>query len=251
MRDLDQKHEEKKWRKDAQPSSTLKPLKVNKSQRKKIKNKKKEMAETKTKGNVIQLILDGLATSETCNSRAFAAQHQFVHEDVVGAIKSLAAEGYVTAPKVLTSKAYTVTEEGRGVMSIGSPEFRFYNSVSADSGAVEADLMPIFNNNKNQFMNGKKNAMAKRWIGFTKVGNLFTRKVQEEDVVDYVCAQLKHVHENGGAEHLFDDLTVWVGQKKKGDVYKTLKKRNMVSLKTTKELLIGMSFFFFFLSFSQ
>ena len=218
---------------------SLPPKIFNKVKQKKKQKNKKRMAETKTKGNVIQLILDGLATSDTCNSRAFAAQHNFVHEDVVGAIKSLAAEGYVTAPKVLTSKAYTVTDEGRDVMSIGSPEFRFYNSVSADSGAVEADLMPIFNNNKNQFMNGKKNAMAKRWIGFTKEGNLFTRKVQEAEVVDYVCAQLNHVHENGGAENLFDDLTLWVGQKKKGDVYKTLKKRNMVTLKTTKELFIG------------
>ena len=57
--------------------------------------------------------------------------------------------------------------------------------------------------------------------------------------MDMDMSQLNHVHENGGAENLFDDLTLWVGQKKKGDVYKTLKKRNMVTLKTTKELFIG------------
>jgi len=183
---------------------------------------------------IIQHLLDELASADIADSRAFAAKHAVDHEAVIGGIKKLASEFYVKDPKVIKKQNYSLTDEARGCMATMSPEIKFYNSVGEASGSTEADLMAVFDNNKGQFMNGKKNAMKSRWVGFTKDnGGLYRRLVDQTQVTDELVRQLNHVDVQGGALDIFDDLGAWKGQKKKGDNWKTLKKRKMVVLTTT------------------
>jgi phenylalanyl-tRNA synthetase alpha chain len=150
----------------------------------------------------------------------------------------LAAEGYCLDPKVVKVQNYELTQEGRTCIATGSPELRFFNSVNADTGSTEQELMAIFNNNKGEFMNGKKNCMSKRWVGFTKTDGLYRRLVGVTDVSDELVRQLKHVDTSTGALGCFDDLAVWK-QRKKGENWKILKKRKMVSLKTTTSFSVA------------
>ena len=184
------------------------------------------------KDQCIQTIIDDLANTTTIeSSRDFAAKHNCDHDLVIGAIKSLAAEGYVLDPKPTKKQSYSLTQTGRDTVSSGSPEVKFFNSVTETTGSTEAELMPIFDNDKGKFTNGKKNAMKLRWIGFTKQdGGRFNRLVAASDVADELVRQLQHVEAQAGALAIFDDLKAWPGQKKKGDVYKTLKKRKMAEL---------------------
>ena len=184
------------------------------------------------KDQCIQAIIDDLANTTTIeSSRDFAAKHNCDHDLVIGAIKSLAAEGYVLDPKPTKKQSYSLTQTGRDTVSSGSPEVKFFNSVTETTGSTEAELMPIFDNDKGKFTNGKKNAMKLRWIGFTKQdGGRFNRLVAASDVADELVRQLQHVEAQAGALTIFDDLKAWPGQKKKGDVYKTLKKRKMAEL---------------------
>ena len=142
---------------------------------------------------------------------------------VIGAIKSLAAEGYALDPKPNKVQKYELTAEAQQCMTNGSPEVRFFNHVNAEAGSTESDLMAVFNNNKAAFLNGKKNCMSKRWVGFTKEDGLYRRLVGE--VADALVAQLQHVEASAGVVGCFDDLTAFGKQKKKGDHWKTLKKK--------------------------
>jgi phenylalanyl-tRNA synthetase alpha chain len=199
------------------------------------------MSETKSssKDNAIQAILDELSTNTTIpDSRSFASKLNVDHDIIIGAIKSLAAEGYTLDPKVIKVQNYELTKEARLCLTAGSPEIRFYNNVSADGGTSEQDLIPVFNNNKGDFMNGKKNCMAKRWVGFTKDDGLYRRLVSSADVSDVLVAQLKHVDSCSGDIGCFDDINVWK-QKKKGENWKILKKRKMVELKTTTSFTVA------------
>ena len=189
------------------------------------------------KEHAIQNILNELSASSTISdSLAFATSINVDHDLVVGGMKSLAAEGYCLDPKVVKVQNYELTQEGRACIATGSPELRFFNSVNADTGSTEQELMAIFNNNKGEFMNGKKNCMSKRWVGFTKTDGLYRRLVT--DVSDELVRQLKHVDASTGALGCFDDLAVWK-QRKKGENWKILKKRKMVSLKTTTSFSVA------------
>ena len=186
---------------------------------------------TSSRDVLIQGVLDELSTSPSAvvrDSLELAAARAYDHAALVGVIKSLAAEGYVTPPTVLKSKAYALTEEGTHVLREGSPEFHFYNALSRDGGSTEEELVAGGEISKDAIKNGKKNAMQKRWCAFDKDTKRFTRSV--EAVTDTTQAELAHVVASDGVDTAFEGEQ-W-SERKPGDTYKALKKRKFVTLVT-------------------
>ena len=182
---------------------------------------------------LIQGVLDALSASADAiisDSLVLADARRYDHAALVGVIKSLAAEGYVSPPTVLKVKAYVLTKEGESVLAGGSPEFHFWSAVGAAGGATEQELAaPAGPLSKDALKNGKKNAMQKRWCTFDKATKKFT--CSQQDVKDVTQAQLAHVVATSGKEDGFDGDD-WA-ERKKGETYKSLKKRKFVTLVTT------------------
>ena len=118
----------------------------------------------------------GSADAIISDSLVLAGARRYDHAALVGVIKSLAAEGYVSPPTVLKVKGYVLTKEGRARcrrLTRVSPERR------ARTVGHRQGCGPRRPGEQDAPKNGKKNAMQKRWCAFDKATKKFTRSQQD------------------------------------------------------------------------
>ena len=86
-----------------------------------------------------QLILSTLSSgSDIADSWVFAEENNQDHQTLVGAIKSLLVDAYVTDVPI-TSSFWVLTDEGSDIAKNGSPEFQVYKAVPSE-GVNVVDL---------------------------------------------------------------------------------------------------------------
>lgn len=71
-------------------------------------------------------ILKALSSTEYVVSDAFAESIKVHHQELVGAAKSLEAEGYITA-EILNKPVWKLTQEASDIVEKGSPEFHLFS----------------------------------------------------------------------------------------------------------------------------
>ena len=69
------------------------------------------------------------------DSFSFAGSNGVDHQKLIGAVKSLEGDLYLTA-EPLSMKFWELTEEGKGVATNGSPEFQVYKKVGESDGGL-------------------------------------------------------------------------------------------------------------------
>ena len=85
------------------------------------------------------LILSELNSSEVIeDSFVFASRHRVDHQALVGTLKSLLTDSYCIE-EPLSTTFWTLTEEGKSVVSAGSPEFQVFKAVPA--GGIELKIL--------------------------------------------------------------------------------------------------------------
>ena len=96
-------------------------------------------------GDIEQLVLSSLAGSangEIEDTWAFAEANAVDHQALLGVIKSLDGDLYVsTAP--LSMQLWALTGEGEQFLENGSPEFRVYNQVKSDANDDGMDMTAL------------------------------------------------------------------------------------------------------------
>mmetsp|Transcript_9667 Transcript_9667/g.16026 ORF Transcript_9667/g.16026 Transcript_9667/m.16026 type:complete len:555 (+) Transcript_9667:49-1713(+) len=120
-----------------------------KSKEKKTEDKSTKLASapnSEGEGKVIEnLILTTLSTDEVIpDTWEFSVKHNFDHQAVVGSLKSLLTDLYVTE-EVLSVTYYTLTSEAESIVQKGSPEYIVYCNVPVD-GISMADLQKAVGN---------------------------------------------------------------------------------------------------------
>ncbi|KAH8063555.1 hypothetical protein JL722_2735 [Aureococcus anophagefferens] len=80
-------------------------------------------------------VLAALGSSATLDSYALSATLGVDHQALLGVVKSLWADGYVTMDQASTSWL-CATNEGAGIAKDGSPEYRVYAAVDAAGGSL-------------------------------------------------------------------------------------------------------------------
>ncbi|KAH8046778.1 hypothetical protein JL721_12303 [Aureococcus anophagefferens] len=80
-------------------------------------------------------VLAALGSSATLDSYALSATLGVDHQALLGVVKSLWADGYVTMDQASTSWL-CATNEGAGIAKDGSPEYRVYAAVAAAGGSL-------------------------------------------------------------------------------------------------------------------
>lgn len=134
-------------------------------------------------------ILQQLSTSSDSvieDSNPWALTHSFPHASVVGAIKSLSAEFYVTETE-LTKNYYELTKEALGIITDGSPEFITFTAIvkAGEDGLSMGDLQKEIGAVAKVGM-GK--CLQNKWI---KKGAQLVAIKALDDVTDTVQDQLK------------------------------------------------------------
>uniref|UniRef100_A0A7N0T1J4 phenylalanine--tRNA ligase n=1 Tax=Kalanchoe fedtschenkoi TaxID=63787 RepID=A0A7N0T1J4_KALFE len=123
---------------------------------------------------------------DLADSRKFANEHGFEHDEVVNVIKSLNGFQYVVATEY-EEKNWVLTDEGKEYAAEGSPEFRLFSAVPTEGVSLkelEAKVGPTV------FKNGRTNAMKNKWLVMGK--ELVTRKVEHvEDRVKDLLTKIQ------------------------------------------------------------
>eukprot|EP00760_Papus_ankaliazontas_P031848 PhM_4_TR5498/c0_g1_i1/m.5773/K01889/FARSA, pheS; phenylalanyl-tRNA synthetase alpha chain len=87
--------------------------------------------------DVAQLLLNDLNDKGTIsNSIAYAAEKGIDHQDVIGAVKSLECDNYVSST-VASKTEWILTSEGKAVAANGSPEYNVYMHLKSIEGEVD------------------------------------------------------------------------------------------------------------------
>ncbi|CAG9772645.1 unnamed protein product [Ceutorhynchus assimilis] len=132
-------------------------------------------------------ILKYLSENDEVNSLKLAEIFNEDHQKVVGALKSIQANGDLVIAEPVSEKNIELTEEGKLVAENGSHEANLYNLVP-EEGTPQADLMKLPNAKV-----GFSKAMSNGWVLVDKSANppLVKRKVPQ--IEDLVQEQLKLV----------------------------------------------------------
>lgn len=85
-----------------------------------------------------ETILNALEQGPIEDSGEFAAAHHVDHNIVVGTLNSLLARNGVKTTEI-KRQVFSLTEEAREVLQLGSPEFRLFQAIKAE-GTTKADL---------------------------------------------------------------------------------------------------------------
>ncbi|EQC35776.1 phenylalanyl-tRNA synthetase alpha chain [Saprolegnia diclina VS20] len=144
------------------------------------------------------------------------------HALVVGVVKSLLVDAFVTASEVSTS-FYVLSEEALAIMQNGSPEFQVFSAIDAD-GISKADLEAIVG--AATFKVGQGACMKNKWIRMDKATGMIYRNV--ESVTDDVVTLLKNVEAVSGD----------VARVAKADA-DNLKRRKLLTLQVRKSWTVG------------
>ncbi|XP_018564075.1 phenylalanine--tRNA ligase alpha subunit [Anoplophora glabripennis] len=132
-------------------------------------------------------ILKYLSENDTVNTLTLAKLFNEDHQKIIGALKSIQANGDLVTADQKAEKAIEVTDEGKHISENGSHEATIYKAVP-DSGIAQADLMKLPNAKV-----GFSKAMSAGWITLDKTCTppLVRRKVPE--ITDIVQDHLKQV----------------------------------------------------------
>ncbi|CAM8901565.1 unnamed protein product [Rhodiola kirilowii] len=125
--------------------------------------------------------------ADVLDSRKFAHDHGFEHDEVVNVIKSLNGFQYVIATEY-EEKNWILTDEGNEYAAEGSPEFRLFSAIPAEGISpkeLEDKVGPAV------FKNGRTNAMKSKWLVMGK--QLVARKVEHvEDRVKDLLIKIQN-----------------------------------------------------------
>jgi phenylalanyl-tRNA synthetase alpha chain len=119
------------------------------------------------------LLLSAVDTGSIEDSLAWSTLHGFDHQRVIGAVKSLEAEGYVTS-EALSTEHLVLSTEAEGFIARGSPEAQLFAALPAEGGLSEAQLIEAFSKEFVGIAKGK--AMQHKWIAREPTG-LYRRAV--------------------------------------------------------------------------
>lgn len=146
------------------------------------------------------LLLQALAESPDAvipDSQTWAQSHNLDPQAVVGALKSLLTDAYVTTEDLATS-FLEFTKEAQQVVENGSPEFLVFAAIQNAGGLAMPDLQAAVG--KDVAKIGMGNAMKAKWIA--KDGA--TLKAAAESVTDEVQQQLQTIKEKAFAMDALD-----------------------------------------------
>ncbi|OQR98578.1 phenylalanyl-tRNA synthetase alpha chain [Achlya hypogyna] len=169
-----------------------------------------------------QLLAHLQAHTTVADSYPYAQSLGLDHALVVGVIKSLLVDAFVTASEISTS-FYVLSDEARGMLTHGSPEFQVFSAIPAE-GIAKADLEVIVG--AATFKVGQGACMKNKWIRMDKATGIISRNV--ESVTDDVTALVKHVEAVNGD----------VARVPKADA-DNLKRRKLLTLQVRKSWAVG------------
>lgn len=123
-----------------------------------------------------EVILAALADGVVEDTWAWAATRAVDHQRIVGAVKSLEAEGYVTADAT-TTEILALTAEAEGYVARGSPEAQLFAALPAGGSALtEAELEAAFSKEFVAIAKGK--ALKNKWIARDAASGAYRRAVE-------------------------------------------------------------------------
>jgi len=152
----------------------------------------------------------------------WSASNKFDHAAVVGAIKSLLVDQYVTAENLETS-FYTLTKEGESILFDGSQEMLVLKALNEAGKLSIADLQSKVG--KNVAKIGMGNCMKAKWV--KKDGLELVPLKKDDEVEDTVQKILQALKETGFRPDALSDKNA-----------KDLKRRKLVSLVTLKSFKV-------------
>lgn len=89
-----------------------------------------------------ETLLKALEAVEFVDTLELATQFNEDHQKVIGALKSIEANGNLVISEPTSSKSWLLTEEGQQVLEHGSHEAAVFNAVPAE-GISQAELMKV------------------------------------------------------------------------------------------------------------
>lgn len=175
-------------------------------------------------------VLEALGSAAELGSYAFAKTLGVDHQSVLGVMKSLWADGFVTMEQASTSWLAT-TKEGTAMAAAGSPEFLVYTAVAAAGSLALGDLERSVG--KDAAKIGLGAAMREKWLAKGKgADGAPTLSIAREGVADATRDALKPfvgAAEPGSAPDALADA----GQEK------TLMRRKLLARQTLKYFKVG------------
>ena len=142
-------------------------------------------------------ILSYLSSSENAtieDSHPWALSQSLPHASVVGAIKSLSAEFYIT-PTERTKNYYELTKEAVGIMESGSPEYITFSAL-VKAGDNGLDMNELSKQIGKVAKLGMGKCLQNKWIA--KQGATLVATKTLDEVTDDVPQQLKVLSDNDG-----------------------------------------------------
>ncbi|KAH9127910.1 hypothetical protein LEN26_006016 [Aphanomyces euteiches] len=165
--------------------------------------------------------LDASQTIE--DTYTYALNNNLDHELVVGVVKSLLVDAFVTSSDLSTS-FWVLSEEAQEFVKNGSPEFQLYNAIPETEGADKATLEQAIGAATFKVAQGA--CMKNRWIRMDKATGRIYRNA--DFVVDGAAEQLRLIAAVEGNVFQVAD-----------EVSKDLKRRKLISLQTRKSFQVG------------
>ena len=178
--------------------------------------------------SVEEAILTYLSTSQEAvieDTLTWSDQSKLDHKAVVGAIKSLQGDAYVTACD-LTKSYYELSKEAKDILANGAQEVIVLAALceAGEGGISMPDLQAKVG--KNVCKIGMGNCMKNKWAK-KDGGNLVATKAVA-DVTDEVQAALKALSDAAGSDASMD-----------AKIIQALKRRKLINLVTLKSYKVG------------
>lgn len=163
-------------------------------------------------------ILTYLSTSPDViieDTHAWSESNGIDHKAVVGSVKSLLVEAYLTAEERSTT-FYNLTSDGENVLQNGSQEVAVLKAIctGSESGLSMAELQSAVGKDVSKV--GMGNCMKNKWV--KKDGSKLLAVKKVEEVTDEVQCALKQLMEGNGASGVLEE-----------QILKILKKRKLIT----------------------
>jgi phenylalanyl-tRNA synthetase alpha chain len=180
-------------------------------------------------------ILKHLAVSDDASIKDtfyWAEEQGIDHNVVVGAVKSLLVDAYVSSED-LSSSFFVLTKEGEGIVSDGSQEIRVLVALNDGDAAGEGLTMPQLQEKvgKNICKIGLGNCMKNKWA--KKQGDKVIALKSMDGMLDDTQADLQRIAKSGGKLDSVEDKAA-----------AGLKRRKLISLVTRKSLMVSRGEFY-------
>jgi len=173
-------------------------------------------------------ILKFLSTSEDTSiydTYYWAEEFKFDHNVVVGAVKSLMVDAYVTSSDISAS-FYVLSKEGEGIVENGSQEVRVLAALN-EAGAEGLTVIELTDKvGKEVCKIGMGNCMKNKWA--MKQADKIVALKSMDEVSDDTRAELQIMVSGGGKVDSLDEKTA-----------NGLKRRKLISLVTRKSLSVS------------